>query len=837
MLVGDVLGSVIVPCVLGNVGVIGDLLAGLEVVEDLVAVDSLEAVPVVRVLLLVSGALDGILGELDDGEYLLILFVDIEVGGVIRTCRNVLIELVADRAAGEVGGAVAGVNLDVVLDGGADVDVVVAVEEQVNVHLIERILAVVDVVVADVERIMVGGVRACVGHDDAPLLVGSVEHALAPLQLLLHDFRLLVGRSNLAVQDDEDRVAVLKVTHGAVKLGVAGLCAGHIEALCEGNEVPVALHLVVACDRNGRVLRVVVMHDFEACFPFGGLVAVLGGVACGDHEVGVRANLERLVDRILEAHVVLNGLGLRVGVEDNLEILVVCGLRSGEGLFVAHELAAVADAVNVLSGRGQAGDLNAVSSLFLVACGYGLNIRGAGLALPLGSALYLVLDHGLGDARIGQPVEAEAALLGVRGDGDLVGVALYLAVVDVQNDGLCAVGRLGDGFLVGLDRDVVEHIAYLVGRQGSGVGIAGGLHGNSGIDLGGIVAVVQGSALDLVGGDDARGYLSLAVVGSGVECAGNDARAAYGVIDSREDRSVKAAQDRLLAAFAPVPNLAHIPAETFVGRLAGHFLSGNVLPLDGLLGRLVAGKLRAFPSDVAGDVGRCLVVELANDLVNVLHALDDALCGNAVLERLAGVEGACDAACVAYRAARRDGIDRAGCEAAGQIAAAVLNACDAARVIRRGNIGVDVAVLDMADDRAFALLQLAADTARGMRVGQIEALDLTGNGTAGDRAVVYAGQSADVLLTGYIAVEQSDILDIRLVVLIADIAEQTSIFLFIFNAKALDRVELAVERAGKALLFFGCDRLEALDAGHVDVGGQNIVSIARGAVFPLAREI
>lgn len=146
----------------------------------------------------------------------------------------------------------------------------------------------------------------------------------------------------------------------------------------------------------------------------------------------------------------------------------------------------------------------------------------------------------------------------------------------------------------------------------------------------------------------------------------------------------------------------------------------------------------------------------------------------------------------------------------GQIAAAVLNACDAARVIRRGNIGVDVAVLDMADDRAFALLQLAADTARGMRVGQIEALDLTGNGTAGDRAVVYAGQSADVLLTGYIAVEQSDILDIRLVVLVANVAEQTCIFLFIFNTKTLDRVELAVERAGKALLFFGCDRLEPL---------------------------
>ena len=478
-----------------------------------------------------------------------------------------------------------------------------------------------------------------------------------------------------------------------------------------------------------------------------------------------------------------------------------------------------------------------MSSLFLVACGYGLNIRGAGLGLPLGGALYLVLDDALGDARIGQPAEAQAALLGVRGDGDLAGVALYLAVVDVQNDGLCAVRRLGDGFLVGLDRDVVEHIAYLVGRQGSGVGIAGGLHGNSGIDLGGIVAVVQGSALDLVGGDDARGYLSLAVVGGGVEGAGDDARAADGVIDRRENGGVKAAQNGLFAAFAPVPDLAHIPAETLVGRLAGHFFSGNVLPLDRLLGRLVAGEQGAFPCDVAGDVGCSFVIELADDLVDVLHALDEGLCGNAVLERLAGVEGACDAACVAYRAARRGGIDRAGCEAAGQIAAAVLNACDAARVIRRGNVGVDVAVLDMADDRAFALLQLAADTARGMRVGQIEALDLAGNDTVGDRAVVYAGQCADVLLTGYIAVEHCDILDIRLVVLVANVAEQTGIFLFIFNTKTLDRVELAVERAGKALVFFGCDRLEALDAGHVDVGGQDIVSVARSTVFPFAGKV
>ena len=72
-----------------------------------------------------------------------------------------------------------------------------------------------------------------------------------------------------------------------------------------------------------------------------------------------------------------------------------------------------------------------------------------------------------------------------------------------------------------------------------------------------------------------------------------------------------------------------------------------------------------------------------------------------------------------------------------------------------------------------------------MRVGQIQALNLTGDNTAGNRAVVYACQSADILLTGYIAVEQGNILDICLIVLIADIAEQTGIFLFISTRSPL----------------------------------------------------
>ena len=64
-----------------------------------------------------------------------------------------------------------------------------------------------------------------------------------------------------------------------------------------------------------------------------------------------------------------------------------------------------------------------------------------------------------------------------------------------------------------------------------------------------------------------------------------------------------------------------------------------------------------------------------------------------------------------YRAALCGGIDRTGCKAACQIAAAVLNAGNAARIIRSGNVCVDIAVLNMTDDRAFALLQLAADAA------------------------------------------------------------------------------------------------------------------------------
>ena len=143
----------------------------------------------------------------------------------------------------------------------------------------------------------------------------------------------------------------------------------------------------------------------------------------------------------------------------------------------------------------------------------------------------------------------------------------------------------------------------------------------------------------------------------------------------------------------------------------------------------------------------------------------------------------------------------------------------------------------MTDDRAFALFQLAADAASRVRVGQIQALNLTGDNTAGNRTVVDACQRTDVLLTGNVAVEQRNILDIRLIVLIADIAEQTGVFLLIFHAQSLDGVELAVERADKALIFLGCDGLEALDAGHIDVGGQNIVSVARCAVFPAAGQI
>ena len=82
---GDILRRIIVPCACRNIGKVLCVLAFAQGVANLVAVHCLEAVPVVLILLLVSGALDGILAELDDGEYLLILFIGVEIGGVVRT--------------------------------------------------------------------------------------------------------------------------------------------------------------------------------------------------------------------------------------------------------------------------------------------------------------------------------------------------------------------------------------------------------------------------------------------------------------------------------------------------------------------------------------------------------------------------------------------------------------------------------------------------------------------------------------------------------------------------------------------------------------------------------
>ena len=171
------------------------------------------------------------------------------------------------------------------------------------------------------------------------------------------------------------------------------------------------------------------------------------------------------------------------------------------------------------------------------------------------------------------------------------------------------------------------------------------------------------------------------------------------------------------------------------------------------------------------------------------------------------------------------------------VAAAVLNARDAADVIRRFEDRVDIAVIDLADDRAFALLDLARDAAAGMGVRQVVDPDLTGDEAVRDRAVVNAYQTADVLLAVDLAVEQGDVLDEGRVVLVADVAEQADVLLGIVDLQVLDRVELAVKGAEIALVLLGRDRLEALNAGHVDIGRQHEVGRAVGRVLPRAREV
>ena len=285
--------------------------------------------------------------------------------------------------------------------------------------------------------------------------------------------------------------------------------------------------------------------------------------------------------------------------------------------------------------------------------------------------------------------------------------------------------------------------------------------------------------------DDAQGNLRLAVLIGLVERAGDQAGARNGVVGRFEQGGVEALQVRRLGLFVPRPVLVKGPAEVAVGLLTLQLGGGNVLPLDRLEIRLDRLQVGAFPCDVVDDVVSRFVVELADDLIRLLRALDEGLRRNAAGDVLTGVERTGDAA---GRTLVAVGLDRTGREAVADVAAAVLNARDAADVIRRFEDRVDIAVIDLADDRAFALLDLARDAAAGMGVRQVVDPDLTGDEAVRDRAVVNAYQTADVLLAVDLAVEQGDVLDEGRFVLVADVAEQADVLLGIVDLQVLDRV-------------------------------------------------
>ena len=679
---------------------------------------------------------------------------------------------------------------------------------------------------------MVGGVGAGVGQHDAPLLVGALIALLGPLELLGDDVRLLLRRDDLGVDDHDAGVAVLDAADGAVKLSAA-VAAGHVEPLGEGDEAPVALHLMVAGDGDGGDGGVVVAHDLEAGLPLGGLVAVLGGVAAAHDELG-RHQGGGVVHALLEGHVVIRGDGLGIGDEDEGELV---GVRRGgclEGVLLTHEALAVAHAVDVHGIRLQVLQDHLMGGQLLPAGGDGIHIAGAAGGLPAALPLLLVLDHRGGDLRHGDPAEPQVALGGVRSHGDLAGIAQDAAVIHVDLDGGGLVIGLGQRLAADLDLQIIEHVAGLAGGQIHRAGGAGDGHLDLLVQLRGIIAVVQHSALHAAGAHHTGGHGGLGVLVHVVHGAGDHPGTVDGEVHRLEDGGVIALQNGLLQGIAPGPGVVEVPAQIHIGLLLVQHVGGDILPLDGLEGRLVARQEGALPGDVAGDVGGSLVVQLADDLIHVPGAGDGGLSGDAADDAVACVEGTGDAAGGAVLAIGADG---AGREAVAHEAAAILDAGDAAHVIGGLQVRVDVAVLYVADDGALALLHLSGDAASSVRVGQIVYPDVTSDHAAGDGAVGDADDAAYVLLAADLAVDHGHVLHIGLVILVAHVTEQAHVFLGIVDGQVADGVILAVEGAQIPLLLLGGNGQESLPAGHVDVGGQDVVTVPGGAFFPGAGEI
>ena len=543
--------AVVEPVCAVHIGVVGDLLAVPDSVADLIGIHHLPVVPGVHLLLLVGvavgalvgGAGDGILGDGDDGEHLLVLVIHIAVGGVVAAVRQVLIVLVAHGAAGDEGGAVAGVGLDVVGGGGPDVNVVVAVQEQVHAQGVDGPLGVIDEVVDDLGGRMVGGVGAGVGQHDAPLLVGALIALLGPLELLGDDIRLLLRRRHLRVDDHDAGVAVLDAADGIVKLRAA-VAAGHVEPLGKGHEAPVALHLVVAGDGDGGDGGVVVAHDLEAGLPLGGLVAVLGGVAAAHDELR-RHQGGGIVQALLEGHVVVRGDRLGIGDEDEGELISVRRGRGLEGVLLAHELAAVAHPVDVHGIGLQVLQHRLMSGQLLPARGHGVHIAGAPDGLPAALPLFLVLDDRGGDLRHCDPAEPQVPLGGVRGHGDLAGLTQDAAVIHKNLDGCRLVVGLGEGLAVRLDLQVIEQVARLVRGQIRRAGGAGDGHGQF---LGQVVrriAIVQHRARHAGGARHTGRHSDLGVLVHVVHGPGDDPGAVRGEVHRRKDGGVIALQDVL----------------------------------------------------------------------------------------------------------------------------------------------------------------------------------------------------------------------------------------------------------------------------------------------------
>ena len=270
----------------------------------------------------------------------------IELGGVLSAAEGYLLLLSLD-------------NLVVVHDIGAQIDMVVTLEDDVDAEVghesAELLAHSLDILVVIVRAI---GIERLVENDYLPLSVACLGVRLEPCELIVAE-RLILAEV-VGVEDDEVSVVVIiGIEHAALSVLID--CLGQDKVLVEHIS---ALLVVARCGHDSGALDV--LRGIEEPLPLFEVLGVIDLVARAGKELALGEEFERGIDYLAPC-AVLNGV-LR---------LLVADMEEGEGIGIVRGLdytrtappavLCIADSVAILCagleagyGRGVAVDIDAV---------------------------------------------------------------------------------------------------------------------------------------------------------------------------------------------------------------------------------------------------------------------------------------------------------------------------------------------------------------------------------------------------------------------------------------------------------------------------------------------